>query len=101
MSVIIKGVDMPENCKRCDLRYSLSCLQMHKSIEGYVNGKQEQPQRPNWCPLVPLPEKHGALIDRDDFFAECSELAEEYKCISDSYVVVRAEESEVDNEHSH
>lgn len=38
--------------------------------------------RPNWCPLVELPEKHGDLIDRDA-------LRKDYKMNDDCDTCVR------------
>jgi hypothetical protein len=43
-----------------------------------------------WLPPVP----HGALMDRDDFFAACPELVDGYKRITDDLVVIPAEEKE-------
>ena len=37
---------------------------------------------------------HGALIDRDDFFATCPELLDGYKTITDDLVVIPEEEAE-------
>ena len=45
------------------------------------------------CPLVPVPP-HGALMDRDDFFAVCPELVDGYKRITDDLVIIPAEEGE-------
>ena len=42
---------------------------------------------------VPVPT-HGALMDRDDFFATCPELVDGYKAITDDLVVIPAEEGE-------
>lgn len=38
------------------------------------------------------PVPHGALMDRDDFFATCPELVDGYKHITDDLVVIPAEE---------
>jgi len=65
MSVIVKGMRMPEKCAECP------CLR-HDSIDG-VNAYQcnitfgirkNIDEKPKWCPLVDLGE-HGDLIDRD------------------------------------
>lgn len=69
MSILIKGVEMPENCHECP------CMR-HDSLDGLhryqCNNKLiafgecdswSYERRPNWCPLVELPEKHGRLID--------------------------------------
>lgn len=37
---------------------------------------------------------HGALMDRDDFFATCPELVDGYKRITDDLVVIPEEEGE-------
>ncbi len=62
MSVIVKGMQMPENCPECRFnKQSGFCSAKPPEFAGYTDdwGKQE------WCPLVELPEKHGRLIDAD------------------------------------
>ena len=51
MSVIVKGMEMPERCGQCILR--CDCKQ-----RIYME------QRPKGCPLVEIPP-HGRLIDAD------------------------------------
>ena len=51
MSVLIKGMQIPENCIKC----GLMCALRHFNI---LNDN-----RPSNCPLVELPEHHGRLID--------------------------------------
>lgn len=80
MGVYIKGMEMPQNCGGCPLR--ASCV--HRI---YIEC------RPDFCPLVPVPP-HGALMDRDDFFATCPELVDGYKAITDELIVIPAEEGE-------
>ena len=58
MSVVVRGMEMPENCTRCDyigLNLAIGC----PVISG-TNGRATD------CPLVALPDKHGDLIDRDE-----------------------------------
>ena len=38
------------------------CRGANRSVGVYFNCFN---QRPDWCPLRPLPEKHGRLIDAD------------------------------------
>lgn len=58
MSVIIHGLDMPEYCYECPCHNGESgYCQAYKS--GYLNSVE----RPAKCPLVPLPEGHGRLVD--------------------------------------
>ena len=51
MSVLIKGMEMPQNCYWCPLR--ASCV-----FRIYLE------ERPYDCPLIPVPD-HGRLIDAD------------------------------------
>ncbi len=70
MSVLVKGMMMPEDCSDCDF---LSGLIMPDEIYTCdvptdVCGKNctqfvEEGGRPDWCPLVEVPVPHGNLID--------------------------------------
>ena len=81
MSVYIKGFPLPNNCGACPLRLA------------WCRERIYMVTRPERCPLVPVPP-HGALMDRDDFFANCPELVDGYKRITDDLVVIPAEEGE-------
>lgn len=87
MSVIIKGMEMPTNCFSCPL----SVLNGERLFCEITKDEVLRERTPRYCPLTPVPQ-HGALIDRDDFFAECPELVNGYKTITDNLVVVPAEE---------
>lgn len=74
MSVIVKGMKMPECCDVCmfsdwsNLHQTASC-----KIRGYEPcfedfSREYTSKRSNNCPLTELPEKHGRLIDGDVFF---------------------------------
>lgn len=53
MSIVVLGMDMPEYCGEC-------------GFEPCTKWKNCEPMtRPDDCPLRPLPEKHGRLIDAD------------------------------------
>ena len=54
MSVIVKGMEMPERCGQCFLRV------------GNCEQRIYMEQRPKGCPLVEIPP-HGRLIDADVF----------------------------------
>lgn len=62
MSILIKGMEMPENCGECLLAKlsptgeSIYC--------NYSLSTVPWDERPFDCPLVPVPE-HGRLIDAD------------------------------------
>lgn len=62
MSVIIKGMKMPENCTRCDyigLNVAIGC-----PVMSGLNGRATD------CPLVEVPTPHGRLIDADELKKE-------------------------------
>lgn len=54
MSLILKGMQIPENCAKC----GLMCVLRHFNI---LNDN-----RPDDCPLIELPEHHGRLIDENE-----------------------------------
>lgn len=67
MSLIIKGMEMPENCGECGFLRKLEKATPYTSqfwccIDGKTVLKHEKSK---YCPLVPLPEGHGRLIDAD------------------------------------
>ena len=69
MSVLVKGMKMPESCYYCGLADTsfINCMAFEKPI--LLEDDCEE-RRPDWCPLVALPDKHGDLIDRDAFRAD-------------------------------
>ena len=91
MGVYIKGMEMPTNCMLCPF-----CVEEVDPANGemcMVTWTLMPPctrERLDNCPLVPVPP-HGALIDRDDFFATCPELVDGYKRITDDLVVIPAD----------
>ncbi len=69
MGVYISGLKMPKDCETCPF------------WEGEVNGcpithyftiRRKGVDRPEWCPLLPVPD-HGDLIDRDALMARYAE----------------------------
>lgn len=70
MSILIKGMDMPKNCKECDfcneinfegyLWFDYYCSVKDKSFDW-----DDDDNKPDWCPLVEIPTPHGRLIDAD------------------------------------
>ena len=59
MSVLIKGMGMPEDCFSCPLKEEGFC-NITNAYAGEIN------ERNSDCPLVELPEHHGRLIDADE-----------------------------------
>ena len=63
MGVYIKSMEMPKKCGLCDLFHAES--PMHCTVvKGHKTvGAPYGMPRPEWCPLVELPEKHGRLVE--------------------------------------
>lgn len=57
MSVLIKGMDMPENCLVCFVPCSLLC-----DLDDYDRKRIRHPK----CPCVEISTPHGRLIDADE-----------------------------------
>lgn len=95
MGVYIKGMEMPTSCLNCFLSRS-GCRAVLKRMRAMEAGTWIPANyRHDDCPLVPIPP-HGALMDRDDFFAVCPELVDGYKRITDDLVIIPAEENNND-----
>ena len=64
MSILIKGFDTDGYCLHCFFQSEDAdrCLLTNDDIPLYGKGHPES------CPLVPLPEKHGRLIDADALY---------------------------------
>ena len=78
MSVIVKGMKMPESCGVCKLSVQVSMslgAVMRCRLVGVVGTSASDPhdvfnkRHPN-CPLVALPDKHGRLGDLDALIHE-------------------------------
>ena len=69
MSILIKGMEMPENCIDCFAETYNECMATGKMVNSIG--------RPDWCPLVEVP-KHGRLIDADKLTELCDIMAD--KC---------------------
>ena len=69
MSVLIKGMRMPENCIQCPMQFGGMCYVMPADVDESrvaptVEAAWKQGE-PDWCPLIEIPEPHGRLIDGD------------------------------------
>ena len=81
MSILIKGMEMPTERESFTVTIKYNGLVFDTETGMQVAEAQEVPP-------------HGALMDRDDFFATCPELVNGYKQITDDLVVIKAEEGE-------
>ena len=72
MSVLIKGMKMPDNCDVCLFSGwsnldQTSCCKLKEYEPGFPEYSiAYKKQRSNICPLVDIPEHHGRLFDQDD-----------------------------------
>ena len=59
MSILIRGMEMPQNCDKCRFQsaFKLYCDAMPYNFCGNT----DDIERPDWCPLIELPP-HGRLI---------------------------------------
>ena len=64
MSVLIKGMEMPTSCESCPCKTSDAFGGLGCQATGYIPLRKANQDRPDWCPLVPVPP-HGRLIDAD------------------------------------
>ena len=95
MSVLIKGMEMPKNCRACRLKmncddcegFECVCLPLHTQI-GYLDDLLTDKRRDD-CPLVPVPP-HGRLIDADAL----PYLDIEWEDVVDAPTIIPAEEGE-------
>ena len=70
MSVLVKGMEMPENCRDCEFwcMYRNSHRMYCKSINRQLEADEENEigkKRLSDCPLIEVPAPHGDLIDID------------------------------------
>lgn len=63
--LIIRGMAMPKSCDECRLFNECWCMALGIDDWRKSYNKPPQGERLPDCPLVPLPEGHGRLIDAD------------------------------------
>ena len=82
MSILIKGMRMPENCIKCPMQFGGMCYVMPAEVdESRVAPTVEdawKQGKPDWCPLVEIPE-HGRLIDADKMCADLVTVDPQYE----------------------
>lgn len=70
--ILIRGMEMPDGCHHCRFSYldkgetndgEPCTVIMCSAMEQGTNGAEYDGSRPSWCPIVPLPEGHGKLVD--------------------------------------
>ena len=69
MSVLIRGIEMPAQCVSCKLFCFMQFKGEIKDVCNAIGRLLENPyQRPDWCPLVEVPD--GRLINADELEQE-------------------------------
>lgn len=58
MSILIKGVDIPKCCDKCNIKHLIKC-------KTYIGYHHKDTNRANKCPIVEVQTPHGDLIDID------------------------------------
>lgn len=97
MSVLIKGMEMPESCLMCAIsrwtfagnKTRLAC----HAVRDYVPDDESKDEN---CPLIEIPTPHGRLIDGDALIAAYDaqhegEPGRARKLMEDAPTVVEAE----------
>lgn len=62
--ILIKGMEMPKCCSKCDLRVIAIGLDFQCAISGETVDDYYSSRHPK-CPIVKVPTPHGRLIDAD------------------------------------
>ena len=74
MSILVKGMKMPKDCPQCLLsswspitNEFLGCFAVPGKRYAMLDKEYaKSSERPDWCPLVELSEKHGRLIEEKE-----------------------------------
>ena len=88
MSVLIKDMELPKDCPYCKMAHYNASDEFTGC--AVVPGKRyamhndavyaKSTQRPDWCPLIEIPESHGDLIDRDALLDMVRDVNTDYYC---------------------
>lgn len=84
MSILIKGMEMPEDCFSCPLKEEGFC-NITNAYAGRINERNRD------CPLVELPEHHGRLVDADYLEKHAGEWLSTYNLIDSAETIIDAE----------
>ena len=81
MSIIVKGMKMPDNCGECPMICEDDLCRITK-------GGRTIKERPPHCPLADVPTPHGRLIDADALRESIKEARKHKPEIADDYFIV-------------
>ena len=94
MSVLVKGMDMPKICNKCDFCTYVEkdrdvwCTSTIRIIKRDITRPEYEYQdlpRPDWCPLVEVKTPHGRLIDADALVPDICHDWNGYRVPNDDY----------------
>ena len=98
MSVMIKGMGMPNGCYDCPILQSCDgCFDFECPFNSYLlwhNAEDVIRYRPDSCPLVEIPTPHGRLIDADELLKHkygISQTARTYIKTADTVIEAEVE----------
>jgi len=75
--LIIRGMEMPKSCADCPMFDESWCMALPMKRWREANHRPPKGERLPACPILPLQEEHGRLIDADALMAQLGET--EYK----------------------
>ena len=103
MSVLIKGMNIPENCLMCPF-HGFGDYKGESIVCALTGRSEGQLSNVLGCPLVEVPTPHGRLVDADalkaTFCAECNHTITCEDCDIDYHIgrlastIIEAEEGE-------
>ena len=68
MSILIKGMEMPNSCAECRLTDLHNCFALKENSKIINESRRKQ-----LCPLVNVPTPHGNLIDKHKLYKKTAE----------------------------
>ena len=74
MSVIIKGMELPTSCMKCDLMDDEARRPYCHGLMDYLSEDNIKTKRQSNCPLIEIQVPHGRLIDADKLYEETCKL---------------------------
>ena len=93
MSVIVKGMKIPDSCFRCPFKNHdgmwVRCIFTGQNVEP----ETRRETKASSCPLIEVPTPHGDLIDRDalaaDLKRQCKEVFKTDAVSPDDFWITR------------
>ena len=95
MSVLIKGMELPESCEDCRFCAGLADTEWGTCAGCLIDDEYREASSKSGCPLVEVPAPHGRLIDADRATAESiKRTGKRLLAIDTAPTIIEAERSE-------